>query len=405
MNRDCPAIDKMLRSGTIIQLSDFEICVRDGSVYLRNARHSFIPCNPGVLGLLNLFSVPRTLSDAASEPSLAHDWVRHTHSIVSLIDAGILTARDTDGSTPATGLEQMGFGGAREHISMLNDRRRTKPYLDAVRRAVSPGDVVVELGCGTGILSAAAAQSGARTVYAIERTAIAAAAELLFRSNNLDDRVQLIRKPSSSVRIPEPADVLISEIIGNEPLSERVLEYVLDARRRLLKTNARMVPRRLEVMAQCLQCPDGLRDRYQFTAANTKDWSREYALDFSALSDLRSNKPLAIDVQPRSLKGCMPLGDRVPVATFDFATFTSPQVDATLNLPIATSGRIDAVHISFSLDLDDQQAIQNGFDDIDETTSWACRLWLPDRPIPTRPGESLRVGYRHNPFGSQLEFL
>ncbi len=395
----------MLRSGTIIQLSNFDCCIRDGKMYLRNEQHPFIPCNPGVLGLLNLFSVPRTLSDAASEPSLAHDWVRHTHTIMSLIEAGVLTARDTDGSTPATGLEQMGFGGAHEHISMLNDRRRTKPYLDAVRRAVSPGDVVVELGCGTGILSAAAAQSGARTVYAIERTAIAAAADLVFKSNGLDDRIELTRKPSSSVQLPETADVLISEIIGNEPLSERVLEYVLDARRRLLKPDARMVPQRLEVMAQCLQCPNEIRDRYLFTPANTKDWSREYALDFSSLQSLRSSKPLAIDVHPRSLKGCRPLGDRVSVATIDLATFTSPRLDTTLSLPIATAGRIDAVHVSFTLQLDEQQSMQNGFEDIDDATSWACRLWLPDRPIPTRAGESLRVAYRHNPFGSQFEFV
>jgi predicted RNA methylase len=51
---------------------------------------------------------------------------------------------------------------------MLRDQRRTKSFLEAVRNVVSPGDVVIDIGTGTGILAAAAAQAGARHVYAVE---------------------------------------------------------------------------------------------------------------------------------------------------------------------------------------------------------------------------------------------
>ena len=166
-----------------------------------------------------------------------------------------------------------------------------------------------------------------------------------------------------------------------------------------------MVPQRLEIMAQCLQLPTGLTDQYQFTQANTDAWSRAYELDFSAFKDLRSSRPLAIEVYPRALKDAVPLGEKVSLHSVDLTAFASARVDTVATLPLTRTGTVDAVHVSFVLQLDEQQSLQNGLEDIDESTSWACRLWLPHRPISIRPGDSLRVAYRHNPFGSQLEFL
>jgi predicted RNA methylase len=54
------------------------------------------------------------------------------------------------------------------HLAMLDDRNRTAAYLEAIRDGVREGDVVVDIGTGTGVLAAAAAQAGARRVYAIE---------------------------------------------------------------------------------------------------------------------------------------------------------------------------------------------------------------------------------------------
>lgn len=394
-----------LRARTVLQLSDFQIHVEKDSLYLSNERYSFIPCSTDILKLLHLFSKPRTLADAAAQPSLAHDWVKQTQSILSLLDAGILEARDGESGSPAVGLDQVGFGGAREHITMLNDRTRTSVYLDAVRNIVKPGDVVVDLGAGTGILAAAAARCGAGMVHAIERTPIADAAAALIRANGLDDHVRIHRDVSTNVVLNDPADVLISELVGNEPLSERVLEYVLDARRRLLKPDARILPSALALMGQCIQLPPGLVDEYRFTGKNTTEWSRAYGLDFSALQNLRVARPLSVDIPARRLNQGTALGDKVSIHAIDFADFSSARVAAAADLPITRAGTVDAVHVSFTLTLDDERTIRNGYREVDETTSWGCRIWVPHEPIPVKPGDALWVGYRHNPFGSQLEFL
>ena len=66
----------------------------------------------------------------------------------------------------------------------------------------------------------------------------------------------LIRGWSRQIELPEQADVLVAEVIGNEPFEEEILETTLDARRRLLKPDARLIPHALELLARPLLLPE-----------------------------------------------------------------------------------------------------------------------------------------------------
>jgi predicted RNA methylase len=52
------------------------------------------------------------------------------------------------------------------HGVMLDDRGRTASFIEALRATIRPGDVVVDVGTGIGVVAVAAAQAGARHVYA-----------------------------------------------------------------------------------------------------------------------------------------------------------------------------------------------------------------------------------------------
>lgn len=392
-----------ISSQSIIQLSEFRMHVSDGSMYLSTRRYPFIPCNTDILELLHLFSSPTTLGEAVAHPSSSQDWIRRTSAILGLIDAGVLETRDRHSKPPAIGLEQLGFGSAREHIAMLNDRGRTEAYLNAIANSVKPGDVVIDLGAGTGILSAAAARCGAGKVHAIERTPIAEAAQALFEANGLQERIVVHREPSTNVELSEPADVLVTELVGNEPLSERILEYVLDARNRLLKPGARIIPYKLEIAAQCLQLGAGMREQYQFTSANTAEWSSAYGLDFSTLLEQRPARSLKVEFSPTVLARCKPVGPGAPLHSFELARYTSPQVETSTGLPVDRPGPVDAIHLSFKLHLDKEHHIDSSYDAIHPNSSWGCPVWLCDEPVPADEGDVLSVTYRHNPLGSRLD--
>lgn len=129
-----------------------------------------------------------------------------------------------------------------QHRRMLGDRLRMDAYARAIRAVVRAGDVVVDLGTGTGALAFLACEAGARHVYAIEKTHMADMAMLLVRHRGVADRVTVLHEHSTKVELPEPADVLVTETLGAFGLEEEILASVLDARARLLRPGAAVIP-------------------------------------------------------------------------------------------------------------------------------------------------------------------
>jgi predicted RNA methylase len=116
------------------------------------------------------------------------------------------------------------------HAGMLADERRMDAYRDAIHEAVRPGDVVVDLGSGTGVLSFFACQAGAARVYAIERGPTARLGRELCRANGFDDRVTFIEDYSTNVQLPERADALVTETLWDFGVGEGMVGAMADAR-------------------------------------------------------------------------------------------------------------------------------------------------------------------------------
>jgi protein arginine N-methyltransferase 1 len=124
----------------------------------------------------------------------------------------------------------------------------------ALREVVRPGAVVVDLGAGTGILGFLALRAGAGRVYAIERHPILKLARAVAAENRFGDRVRFLSGDSRRVRLPERADLIVSDLVGVLGIDPEMAESVADARR-FLKRGGRFVPERSEVWIAPVRAP------------------------------------------------------------------------------------------------------------------------------------------------------
>lgn len=99
---------------------------------------------------------------------------------------------------------------------MLKDTVRTRTYQASIMRNghMFKGAAVLDVGCGTGILSMMAAKAGARKVYAIDMSSIANQAKQIVDENGLSDVVQVMHCKMEDAILPEKVDIIVSEWMG-----------------------------------------------------------------------------------------------------------------------------------------------------------------------------------------------
>ncbi|HEV7858806.1 MAG TPA: 50S ribosomal protein L11 methyltransferase [Pyrinomonadaceae bacterium] len=316
------------------------------------------------------------------------------------------------------------------HVDMLNDRTRTSSYLESIRRNVQAGDVVLDIGTGTGIYAMAAAQAGARHVYAIEAGPIARAARALFEVNGLSDRITLLRGWSTELWLPERADVLISEVIGNEPLAEGVVGVTKDALKRLVKPDARLVPSRIKIYGLPVSVPNKEIGKLTFTQETLNNWKSWYGLNFDLLAKATKNSMFdsvfGYFVNPKTMEGWKPLSDAVLFADIDFRTWRGRRINNTQTVKFTASGQLNAMITFFELyddnetdaEVDEDSAVDeaqdNGEandadgddvlpfytsdpDEVDRNNHWLSPVRIFVEPLRAQAGNSFEVNYWYRP--------
>ncbi len=181
----------------------------------------------------------------------------------------------------------------KQHRSLLADEVRMSAFAAAIASSVQPGDVVLDVGSGTGILAMLAVRAGARRVFAIEREHTIDAAALLARQNGL--QVEWFHRGSTEVELPERATLLITETLGNLGFDEGILGSVLDARTRLLASGARIIPQSVALMAAPVEAPELFEKRIGWWSGRRQD------LDLSPMRTFASNQIWNAEFAPESL--------------------------------------------------------------------------------------------------------
>jgi SAM-dependent methyltransferase len=142
-----------------------------------------------------------------------------------------------------------------DYYEMMSDSVRTQAYKKAIAQVVQPGDVVLDLGAGLGILTFLALRAGAARVYAVEKSDSVELLRNLVASNGFEDRVVVIAESSRDVELDEKVDVILSETLGSFALDENTVAFTMDVRDRLLKPDGKLLPLALRTYLAPVNAP------------------------------------------------------------------------------------------------------------------------------------------------------
>lgn len=164
----------------------------------------------------------------------------------------------------------------------LYDEARVTHFWTAIRNSVKLGDVIVDGGSGTGVLGLLAAQMGASRVYCVEvNPEFAAVIEQNAIRNDLQDQIIVINADATTVRLPEPVSVIVSEVMGTGFFYEPQLAIVKNLRTHL-RPNGIVIPHSVDSRIELVRAQEtlyGLRFTYD---------SRTKVIDDRSMTDRKT---------------------------------------------------------------------------------------------------------------------
>ncbi|GAA5922674.1 hypothetical protein JCM1841_001099 [Sporobolomyces salmonicolor] len=231
------------------------------------------------------------------------------------------------------------------HEIMLKDAVRTNAYRDFITHPanapVFKDKIVLDVGCGTGILSMFAAKAGAKKVYAVDASNVAFKAMRNIKANGLNEVITVIKGKVEEINLPEKVDVIISEWMGYCLLYECMLDSVLLARDKYLAPGGLMVPSQTSILLSLFAGKPYMKDRVTF-------WDQVYGFDMKAMKEGIEEEAI-IDVVDNAevVSGEVAITDiltgQTTISALSFATpFSLSVTRAPSSTPSASSFKLHA---------------------------------------------------------------
>ena len=261
---------------------------------------------------------------------------------------------------------------------MLVDNVRTGSYGQAISQVVKKGDVVVDVGCGSGILSFLACRAGAKHVYAIESEDVIEMAKLVAAKNGLQDQITFFKDVSFNVSLPEQADVIVTETMGTFGFEEGILGSLTDARDRFLKSGGALIPHHVELFLVPVELPQFYEHVIDFWVTGCQGF------DFSPIRELTVN-----NFHPLKLHEGTFLGNPTRIQPIQFAETKDKEIDSKLSFYTTRRGRLHGLAGWFHADLVPGMSISNGPND--RASHWGVAFFPIDRPVQVDRGNRIAV--------------
>ncbi|MES1911109.1 MAG: hypothetical protein MHM6MM_003594 [Cercozoa sp. M6MM] len=271
------------------------------------------------------------------------------------------------------------------HAEMLKDRVRTMAYKRAImnNKHLFKDKVVLDIGCGTGILCMFAAKAGAKKVIGVDMAGIIKSARQIVSDNGLSDVITLIRGKVEEIELPDgidKVDIIVSEWMGYFLLYESMLDTVLYARDKWLKEDGIILPDRARIFVGAIEDADYKADQLDF-------WRDVYGFNMSCMREQVICEPLVDEVPDDAL-----ISTAVPVLDVDIKTVTLEQLDFASEFSLKATVTSDCHAICAWFDCffsHGRTAVHLSTGPQDEYTHWKSTVFYLDSDLCVSKGDKI----------------
>ncbi|MES1913877.1 MAG: hypothetical protein MHM6MM_006024, partial [Cercozoa sp. M6MM] len=263
------------------------------------------------------------------------------------------------------------------HHEMISDKARTDAYRDGIELVKDKikDKVVLDVGCGSGILSLFCARAGAKHVYAVDASDIIERARRVAKANGYENTITFIQGKIEHLDLPvDKVDVIVSEWMGTMLICESMITSVLVARERFLRPGGLMLPGRSRLLVAPHTQQRMFQERIEF-------WNDVYGFDMSCLKEEAKETYFHRPDFKRVIPADEILGDKVPALVLDMHTATEADLEQqgrSVSMRVTKPGVMHGLLAWFDVDFACQRIEHE--DDVSEN---AVTLDTSPRHMPT----------------------
>jgi protein arginine N-methyltransferase 1 len=273
-----------------------------------------------------------------------------------------------------------------DYGEMITDEIRMDPYVYALKAAIGPDSVVLDIGTGTGIHALLACKFGARKVYAVEPNEAIHLAQELARANGFADRIEFIQNISTRVILPEKADVIVSDLRGVLPLYEGHITSIIDARQRHLAPGGALIPRRDTLSVSLVEAPSVYDEII-------KPWNYPYGLAMEEAKQLVLNSWVEESTATFSKRNL--LMESQIWTVLDYLSIDNPNVEPLNVTQKATrDGTAHGLWMWFDAEITDELCICNGPQSEKTAKVYGCGFFPLLVPVVVNQGDMITLNIR-----------